>query len=52
MTRICIIAFAVILSAGTLSAQQLNPVNGRQFPLNQYSPPGMVAGRRRNTFSR
>lgn len=28
---------------GALSAQQMAPVNGRQFPLNQYSPPGMVA---------
>jgi hypothetical protein len=34
---------SVVLSAAAASAQQTDPVNGRQFPLNQYSPPGMVA---------
>lgn len=41
--RNLLLAFAVIASAGPLSAQQTMPVNGRQFPLNQYSPPGTVA---------
>jgi hypothetical protein len=33
----------VAVSAGTLSAQQMLPTDGKQFPLNQYAPPGMVA---------
>lgn len=33
----------ILLMLASASAQQLNSVNGRQFPLNQYAPPGMVA---------
>lgn len=40
--RILSLMFASILAGGALSAQQTMPVNGRQFPLNQYSPPGTV----------
>lgn len=39
--RICLLASGALLSAAaTSSAQQTNPVNGMQFPLNQYQPPG------------
>lgn len=33
----------LLTTANALPAQQTNPVNGRQFPLNQYAPPGTVA---------
>ncbi len=33
----------LLAMAGVLPAQQTNAVNGRQFPLNQYAPPGTVA---------
>lgn len=42
-TRIAIAILGCWLTTSTLSAQQFDAVNGRQFPLNQYSPPGMVA---------
>lgn len=42
--RMTLLGLGCLLSAASsLPAQQTNPVNGRQFPLNQYSPPGMVA---------
>src|SRR4051794_27050846 len=34
---------AALAPLGVLHAQQLNAVNGRHFPLNQYMPPGTVA---------
>lgn len=41
--RICLLTGAGWLcAANALPAQQLNPVHGRQFPLNQYQPPGTV----------
>jgi hypothetical protein len=34
---------AVLATAGSLPAQQLDPVAGGQLPISQYSPPGVVA---------
>jgi len=33
----------MMLCVSTVSAQQTNPVDGRQFPLNQFTPPGTAA---------
>ena len=46
MTRIIVglsLMAAVLMPAAFVEAQQYPPVDGRQFPLNQMSPPGMSA---------
>jgi len=44
LLRLSLPALAIAaMATGSLHAQQMQPTNGRQFPLNQYSPPGMVA---------
>lgn len=43
MRQMLLITIIARLLCGTLSAQSTNSLNGRQFPLNQYAPPGTVA---------
>lgn len=46
MTRIIVgssLMAAVLMPSAFVAAQQYPPVDGRQFPLNQMSPPGMSA---------